>query len=126
MVRALGLVLLWLGLLGCATAHRPAQLISGEGPVYPESARVQQIEGYVTVVYDLTVAGDVVNLRIVDAEPAGVFEAAALRAVQGWQFLPKRLNGKAVEVLAQRSTLTFKWDGAANQDDEQSRKDSAD
>ena len=76
--------------------------------------------------YNLTVAGDVVNLRIVDAEPAGVFEAAALRAVQGWQFLPKRLNGKAVEVLAQRSTLTFKWDGAANRDDEQSRKDTAD
>ena len=119
MSRTLRLLVLWigslgsLGLFGCATTDRPPQLIAGEGPVYPESARVQRIEGYVTLAYDLTVTGEVVNVRIVDAEPVGVFEAVALQAVQSWRFLPMRRNGEAVEVMAQRSTLTFKQDEVA-------------
>ena len=116
MSRTLWLLVLWigsLGLFGCATTDRPPQLIAGEGPVYPESARVQRIEGYVTLAYDLTVTGEVVNVRIVEAEPVGVFEAAALQAVQSWRFLPMRRNGEAVEVMAQRSTLTFKQDEVA-------------
>lgn len=100
--------MLILGLAGCASDNRPALLIAGDGPVYPEFARVQQIQGYVTVAYDVTLAGKVVNARVVDAQPAQVFNSAALEAVRSWQFLPTRRNGAAVAVTGQLSTLTFK------------------
>ena len=110
-----------LGLAGCVSADRPALLIAGDVPVYPEFARVQQIQGYVTVAYDVTLAGKVVNARVVDAQPAQVFNSAALEAVRSWQFLPTRRNGRAVAVAGQLSTLTFKQGEESTQHVERSQ-----
>jgi protein TonB len=107
--------LLCLGLFGCASTSRPPILTTGVGPVYPEIARVRQIEGFVTVAYDLTVEGKVVNARVIDAQPAQVFDSAALEAVRKWQFLPMRRDGRAIAVSNQRSTLTFKHDEGSRQ-----------
>ena len=41
-------------LSACATQNRPVQLISGGGPVYPLVAKERGVQGYVTVVYDLS------------------------------------------------------------------------
>jgi TonB family protein len=48
-------------------------------------------------VSDITVAG---------AEPAGVFEAAALSAVRRWRYEPVQRNGQAVE---QRAKLRIRF-----------------
>tara|TARA_B100000902_G_C27187165_1_gene851961 strand:+ start:401 stop:781 length:381 start_codon:yes stop_codon:yes gene_type:complete len=100
--------LLWLGLLGCATSARPPVLLAAAGPIYPEHARLQQIEGFVTLAYDLTVSGNVVNVRVLDSVPAGVFDTSAVNAVRDWRFLPMQHNGQSIPVTNQRSTLTFK------------------
>ena len=108
MVKALWFGFLWVGLLGCASATRAPVLLAAEGPIYPEYARVQQIEGFVTLAYDLTLSGNVVNVRVIKAVPAGVFDDAAVNAVRAWRFLPMQHKGQPTAALQQTSTLTFK------------------
>ena len=100
-------MLCW-GLCGCAAGNRPPMLLVAEGPVYPEFARAQQIEGVVNVAYDVTVTGSVINVRVIKAVPSGMFDRAAVDAVSGWKFLPMQRNGQSVAVADQISTLTFK------------------
>ncbi len=101
------LVLLLIGLMGCASDNRPLQLTGGAGPIYPAQARAQGIEGYVEVQYDVTTAGTVTNAVVMQADPVGVFEEAALMAVRSWRFNPLRVNGVAQPALGRRSTVTF-------------------
>jgi len=75
-------------LSGCAAGPRPLQLVSGADPVYPPEAKAAGVQGHVTVRYDVTGDGAVVNLRIVEAVPSGVFDTAALDAVAKWRFRP--------------------------------------
>ena len=108
MHKRLGIALLWLGLFSCATPNRPPMLLVAEGPVYPQFARVQQLEGFVTLAYDITVSGNVANVLVINSEPVGVFDNAAIEAVRDWQFLPMQRNGASAPAERQVSTLTFK------------------
>ena len=83
-------------------------LLVAEGPVYPQFARVQQLEGFVTVAYDITVSGNVANVLVINSEPVGVFDNAAIEAVRDWQFLPMQRSGASAPAERQVSTLTFK------------------
>ena len=83
-------------------------LFVAEGPVYPESARVQRLEGFVTLAFDVTASGNVDNVRVINSEPAGVFDNAAIAALRDWQFLPMQRSGTPVLAEGQVSTLTFK------------------
>lgn len=98
--------------LGCASGNRPAQLVSGPGPVYPPAAKTDGIEGRVTVVYDIEVDGRVTHLSVVSSEPAGVFDQAALAAVSRWKFNPRRVDGDPKASRRKQSTVTFKLAGA--------------
>ena len=99
-------------LVGCASQNRPAQLVGGAGPIYPDIAKEQGLEGFVVVAYDISQEGYVTNLVVVDSEPSGVFDAAALAAVASWRFNPRVENGQAVAAKGRRSTVTFKLTGA--------------
>ncbi len=55
-------------------------------PDYPRSAERRGVEGYVVIAYDIDASGDVVEPTVAEAEPAGVFDRAALRAVSSWRF----------------------------------------
>ena len=83
-------------------------LFVAEGPVYPQSAQVQRLEGFVTLAYDVTASGNVDNVRVINSEPAGVFDNAAIAAVRDWQFLPMQRSGTPVLAEGQVSTLIFK------------------
>ena len=54
-------------------------------PDYPRSAERRGLEGYVVIAYDIDESGDVVEPTVAEAEPAGVFDRAALRAVGSWR-----------------------------------------
>ena len=101
------IALLLLLVVGCAVAPRPLQFVSGPDPVYPPDARSAGIEGQVTVRYDVSVQGTVVNLRVVEAEPGGVFDQAALEAVAQWRFRPPVVDGRNVALRDRVSTLEF-------------------
>ena len=82
---------IWVALVvaGCTTSPaRPPEILSAGGLVYPVEAKDKKVEGYVRVAYDVSVDGSVTNVRVVDSNPPGVFDEAAVAAVHGWRFHP--------------------------------------
>jgi protein TonB len=73
-------------------------------PVYPARAMQRGIEGFVDVRFDVTASGATQNVRVIYAEPAGVFDQAAQSAVARWRFQPRMVDGKpeAFEGLSKR------------------------
>lgn len=67
-------------------------------PVYPRSAKRRGIQGWVDIEFIITRAGRVETVKIVQAEPAGVYEKSVVQAVSSWRFSPGKVNGKPVRV----------------------------
>ena len=93
---------------GCATSDRPLQLVAGAGAIYPSAAKADGVEGQVKVAYGVTVDGRVVRATVVESEPAGVFDEAALEAVRQWRFNPPVADGKPQSVERLTSVLRFR------------------
>jgi bla regulator protein BlaR1 len=55
-------------------------------PVYPHAALLQGIEGQVVIEFGLSADGDVLEPRVVSAQPAGVFDQAAVNAIRTWRY----------------------------------------
>ncbi len=71
--------------------------ISSARPKYPRSAAERGIEGWVEVIFRIRPDGSVSDVRILDADPRGVFEDAAAAAVGKWIYAPYRRDGVPVE-----------------------------
>ncbi|MEQ1440321.1 TonB family protein [Fontimonas sp. SYSU GA230001] len=71
---------------GTGQGFRGSTLIplSTARPQMPEWACKQGIRGWVEVVFTVLPTGKVTNVRLVDADPRGVFEAAAIESVANW------------------------------------------
>ena len=95
-----------------STGSQRLRFVSGEGPHYPEDAQANHVEGYVVVTYDVDVDGKVVNARVVDAAPPGVFDQAALDAIERWHFYPPVVDGKPEAVHDRSSKFEFKLGNA--------------
>ena len=54
-------------------------------PEYPQSAIDNQLEGYVTLKFDLTESGSTENIEIVQSFPQGVFDISAVEALKQWE-----------------------------------------
>lgn len=74
---------------------------------YPQRAIRQKIEGVVTARLFINPEGTVDNVEIVQAEPRGVFEREAMRALYRYKFKPKMEGGHAVAQIAIQ-TIEFK------------------
>ena len=70
-------------------------------PVYPAAAAEKKISGWVDLEFTLLKDGSVSNIRILNAQPGGVFDAAARKAVIKWRFAPLERDGSAVEQRVQ-------------------------
>jgi protein TonB len=92
---------------GSVGASRPATLVSKINPSYPPDAARKRQEGWVEVGFTVDPEGHVKDAIVVGANPARVFNDAALRAVQSWVFEPHLEAGKPA---AQRikSRIEFK------------------
>jgi periplasmic protein TonB len=75
-------------------------------PDYPFSAKRRGIEGYVTVQFLVDREGRTRDLKIVAAEPEGVFDQAVRSTVPRWRFKPGKKAGRAVETWVER-TIRF-------------------
>lgn len=103
------LLLACLGLLSACTHFetRDAVRIVAVEPVYPEHARVRGIEGRVIIEYVIDENGVPTDLQVVDADPPGLFERAALRAVSAWRYQPALRYGKPVKSPEAEAVLLF-------------------
>jgi TonB family protein len=70
-----------------AGAH-PVVLLRGVKPVYPQKALQQGVNGSVTVEFTIDMHGDVKDVRVVNAVPAGMFERAVIAAVKRSHYQP--------------------------------------
>jgi protein TonB len=76
-------------------------------PRYPQEAARGKTEGSVTVTMTVRANGLPDDMQVVESDPAGVFDGAALKAIKQWRFKPKCTDGEFVD-SAQRYTLRFK------------------
>jgi len=89
------------------------RVLRTQQPVYPDLAARRGIEGTVVLDFALTAQGRVRDARIVSADPAGVFDAAALAALRGWRFaLPPGATANARYRQALEFALTPARQGA--------------
>ena len=76
-------------------------------PQYPIRAADRGIQGWVEVQFTISAAGTVKNPVVVAAEPATIFNRAALRAIRKWKYSPKVEEGVAVDRPNVRVKLHF-------------------
>jgi protein TonB len=75
-------------------------------PEFPDVARTRGIDGWVDLQFLVGTDGAVGDVAVVGAQPAGVFEQAALDAVRHWRYQPVLRDGQAVSQHA-RVRLRF-------------------
>jgi protein TonB len=75
----------------------PPERIRYVPPVYPPIARAARVEGVVIIEAVLGADGHVRQARVLRSTP--LLDAAAIAAVEQWQFTPTLLNGQAVPVV---------------------------
>lgn len=76
-------------------------------PDYPPRAKQRGIEGYVDLEFTIGPTGNVLDPRVIGANPSQVFDQAALRAVRRWRYNPKIENGQAVSRTGVQVRLRF-------------------
>jgi periplasmic protein TonB len=76
-------------------------------PMYPARAESQGIEGWVIVQFTVTETGAVTDPVVVEAQPPGVFDAAAKKAVLKFKYKPRVENGKAISVPNVQHLIRF-------------------
>jgi TonB family protein len=65
---------------------------------YPPSALRRNIEGWVELSYVVTADGKVINVKVLDSNPAEVFDAAASKALSRMRYKPTLQAGKPIAV----------------------------
>ncbi|WP_428312566.1 energy transducer TonB [Hydrocarboniphaga sp.] len=80
---------------GGAWKGKPLVPLSTARPQMPEWACKQKLGGWVEAIFTVDPDGHVKNVRIINAEPRGVFEAAAVESIGNWLY---ERTGKSAEV----------------------------
>ncbi|MGB5147167.1 MAG: energy transducer TonB [Porticoccaceae bacterium] len=90
-----------------APIEREYRALSRPEPAYPHQALARGIEGYVVLEFTVTAAGTTRDLRVLEASPTDVFDAAALAAVRQFRYQPRIQAGAPVDVPGVRSRIRF-------------------
>ncbi len=77
-------------------------------PQYPSRASSRGIEGYVILQYTVTKQGTVENPVVVEAEPANIFNRAAIKSALRYKYKPRVEDGVPMAVHGVRTRITFK------------------
>ena len=73
---------------------------------YPARAKAKEIEGFVTMSILINTDGKIDTVKIIESEPAGIFDKSVLRTIKKWVFEPARYKGEAVKTWANQ-TIRF-------------------
>lgn len=69
---------------------------------YPARARAKGIEGYVVFSLLIGITGEIEQVKIIESQPAGLFDDAAMQSMQAWKFEPAQYQGKPVRTWAKQ------------------------
>ena len=75
-------------------------------PKYPRRAKLSKKEGSVELQFQIDANGYVHNAVVLQANPEGLFEQSALRAIKRWRFKP--IKGSSPDSLTD-ATITFNY-----------------
>ncbi|MDJ0906202.1 MAG: TonB family protein [Woeseiaceae bacterium] len=75
-------------------------LVKRTSPVFPRRASRTNVSGYVDLIFTVTPAGETSEISVHRAEPESIFDAAAIRAVEQWEFEPVEYRG---QIISQRT-----------------------
>jgi protein TonB len=81
------------------TWEEAPELIKMVTPTYPELAKKAGVEGKVILQIIVDENGNVMDPRVVVADPPGIFEEAALEAILRWKFKPAKQRGNNIRVI---------------------------
>jgi protein TonB len=76
-------------------------------PEYPRRALSRGITGYVIVEYTVTKLGTVQDPRVIEAEPVGIFDDAAIRSALKYKYKPRVVDGEPIDVPGVRTIIRF-------------------
>ena len=82
--------------------------LSSPNPEYPRRAIRLGVEGEVRLQFDVDTDGSVLDPYVVESNPAGVFDRAAIKAVRKFLYEPPTYNGTSVKVNDVQIDLVFK------------------
>ncbi len=83
--------------------------VSTTPPRYPKHALEREVTGWVDVYFTVTPDGNTANIEVSDSAPSSIFNRAAVKAVEDWQFEPVQYRG---QIISQRvaTRLSFELD----------------
>lgn len=81
-------------------------------PEYPQRALARAIEGWVLVGFTIAETGAVIDAVVVDANPPGVFDTAALRAVARYKYRPQLVAGVPAVTPGMLLRIHFEIEGS--------------
>ena len=87
----------------------PAKVISRAPPRYPSRALKNGVEGWVQVSFNVDVEGLPVDINIVNSEPNGTFDDAAVKSVKKWRFSPARNQQTGLPVRSAQITTKVQF-----------------
>lgn len=73
-------------------------IIAGFPPRYPSRQARSGVEGYVIISLTVNADGRVEDPYVIEADPIGVFDKAALTAMAKFKYKPRVINGQALPV----------------------------
>ena len=68
-------------------------------PKVPRKARDNSIDGWVQLQYDVDLAGEPVNAKVLDGDPKGVFDQAGIDSVMGSKFRTSQGRVGCIQVI---------------------------
>lgn len=90
------------GIMSEGSVDAKPRVLSTAPLKYPRNALRKGLQGYVLINLLINESGDIEAAKVLESEPEGVFETAALRGIQNWRFAPARYQGQPVKVWAKQ------------------------
>ena len=72
---------------------------------YPPRAKAKGQTGYVVLTVLISPTGDVERVKVLESQPAGVFDDVAMTGVRTWKFEPATYQGENVRVWAKQRVV---------------------
>ncbi|CAM3714428.1 transport protein TonB [Vibrio aerogenes CECT 7868] len=90
-----------------STVSREAIPLYKPKPRYPARAERRNIEGSVTLQFDIDETGKARNITVISSQPKRIFDRSARRAISRWKFKAKIVDGKAVMQKEMTQTINY-------------------